>query len=108
MHHAGYAEWGTNLQTWRGVADDTNTELRQFVKHWLETHATEWVETGALFALAESHELFERRLASANERGRKTLFGQRVLSAAANRVVSGHRIELEGEGKRRRARLVPV
>lgn len=106
MAHAGYPEWCKNLTAWRGATDDFSSELREFVKLWAEMHFDFWVETGTLFDLAIRNDLFERKLSSTSEHGRKTAFGQRVLCAAVNRVVDGWRIELEGRGKARRARLV--
>ena len=108
MHHAGYTEWGANLSTWRTVADDTNAELRAFVSAWLDAYGTEPATTTDLFTLATSNDLFERRLNQSTDQGRKVAFGQRLLVSFANRIVSGHRIVVEGEGKRRRARLVAV
>lgn len=106
MQCSGYVEWCSNLTGWRGTSDDFSGELRTFVGLWSELHSDWWVDVGELYNLAEKHELFSRKLSQTTERGRRTSFGQRVISAAANRVVGEWRIEVEGDGKRRRARLI--
>jgi hypothetical protein len=105
MQTAGYTEWCSNLAGWRGTADDTNAELRELVALWLASHQG-WISTSDLFKLVIGSDLFSRQLCQPTERGQQTAFG-RVLSAITNRIVSGHRIEVEGRGKRRRARLAP-
>ena len=108
MKVAGYEEWLSNLAEWRGGADDFSDELREFVRAWHERYACEAVAARSLFDLAGECELFERQTSQATEQGRRTAFGQRVLSVAANRVVGEFRIEVKGRGDRRRARLMRV
>ena len=108
MQTAGYPEWATNLQDWRGTADDSRTEIRAFVDLWHGIHGLEWIDVGTLFDLAETHELFSRKLTQTTPVARKTAFTQRVLSSLAGRVVGKHRIEVAGSGKRRQARLLAL
>lgn len=108
MHASGYPEWLSNLREWRGTSDDFGSELREFVAIWNYAHGNAWVDSGELFNLAMSNELFQRKLSHNSEQGRRVAFGRSVLTAAAQRVVSGLRIEVDGDGKRRRARLEPV
>jgi hypothetical protein len=106
MAHAGYPEWCSNLSSWGGTSDDFGAELRTLVGLWHDQYGCEWTPTSSLFTLAQAHELFERATARESEQGKKTAFGQRVISAIANRIVGEWKIEVEGNGKRRQARLV--
>lgn len=106
MACAGYPDWCSNLSAWRGTTDDFGTELRAFVEHWEAEYGSEnWIAVSALYDLASKHGLFDRKLNRSTERGNRTAFGQSVISAAAGRVVGRWRIEVKGEGARRRARL---
>lgn len=106
MTCAGYPEWCANLISWRGSTDDFSAELKAFVDLWATNYEMGWVATSELFKLAETNQFFDRKLCQTTERGRQTAFGLRVISAAANRMVGLWRVEVEGEGARRRARLV--
>jgi hypothetical protein len=105
MAAAGYDKHLSNLTTWRTTADDTNAELRAFVALWAASFQG-WVTVGDLFKLAEDNELFARRLTQPSEAGRRTTFGRVVISSIANRIVSGHLIEVDGQGRLRKARLL--
>lgn len=109
MRVAGFHEWMGNVAEWRGDANDFGSELTALVEAWRAAHGEAWVATADLFKLAiDDMGLFARQTGAPTERGQKTAFGQRVLNAAEGRVVDGWRVELTGQGKRRRARLVPA
>lgn len=105
MAAAGYPEWLSNLEEWRGGADDFSGELREFILIWHERYACEPVAFATLYDLASGAELFERQTAQRSDHGRKVAFGQRVLAAASGRTIDGLTVSLTGKGRHRRARL---
>ena len=109
MRAAGYEEYLANLSDWRGVADESTTELFEFAKKWLEVHGTAEASPAELYALAEEHGFFAWKLAKRrDDHSRKISFG-RILSKAADRVVPGpYRVVVTGPNNHRRYRLVTI
>jgi hypothetical protein len=108
MRVAGYAEWLSSMSAWRGVVDDFGGDLATFVATWRARWGSEWVEAGDLYTLAvEDLELFGGFLDRAkNERGRRTIFGLRILDKLPGRVLSGGMFAVnDGRGARRRLKL---
>jgi len=110
LHAAGMAEWLTNMAEWRGAADDSGQEFRALILAWHARYACEWVETAALYELATELDLFGWLDGAKSERAKRTSFGVRVLNRVRGRTfgLDGGgkvRVDLEGVGVRRRARL---
>jgi hypothetical protein len=110
---AGYTQWLSNLKEWRGTADDAGEETRALIAAWDEKWSREWTTGAALYELAVELDLFGWLDIAKTERGRRTMFGARVINRLANRVVTVNggaklRILLDGVGSRRRARLAAV
>lgn len=106
MEAAGHEEYLSNREQWRGTKDDFSAELREFVDAWAARGSPSvWTPVAELFTLAKELDLFARQMPQPTDDGRKTAFGQKVMSAVANRVIGQYRIEVEGSGRKRRARL---
>lgn len=112
LESAGYDGWLTNLAEWRGEVDSTTCESTEFVALWSRLHGTDWVESVTLFKLASDNDIFGWLDRYSTDRARRTSFGMRVLNRLANQVVAvagvRYRVEVDGIGARRQARLAIV
>ena len=121
LNAAGYPEWLTNMKDWRGEVDDTNQEFAEFVTVWSRGgtestplpvttpgHPGAWVNASVLYKLAIELDLFGFLDRISGERGKKISFGRRVLTKLKGRPVGQWRVEDDGVGSKRQARLVAV
>ncbi len=102
---AGYSQWLTSMAEWRSSADDSTQEHAALVRAWHERYACAPVSGGDIYALAIELDLYGWLGEKRSDRGQRTSFGRRVLSAIAGRIICGYRVESEGVGGARRMRL---
>lgn len=105
LQAAGYTDWLTNMLEWRGEVDDSSCQDTEFVTIWARQLGLIWVDSANLYAIATDQALYPSK--ATTEHGRKIAFG-RTLNRLNKRIVGQYRIEVEGVGSRRQARLVMV
>jgi hypothetical protein len=103
---AGIPGFLGNAREFYETADLEGTVWRQFVAAWWETHGSDEVSAGDLFALAVETEGLD--LGKGNDRSQRITFGKK-LTQLRDRVIGDHRI-VAGDKKQRaqRWRLVPT